>query len=178
MIGVDGQVGPLLESALDDLVTLGWVNAEHRASIPLVYELADTGLGWYRYHHHHLHVSMNPVYDFVAIAELTPQTLNRASRGKVVTARVELDDVGLDATDIDVGSVALILDDHTMLYAVPGCSAITDFNLNGIPDLTLKFDRQALLEALGDGTVEVTLTGSALGWFFQETDTIRIRGSR
>jgi hypothetical protein len=178
VIGVDGLVGLLLEDALDDLVDLGWIDAELRESIPLAYELEDNGWGWYRFHHHHLHISMSPVYDFVAIAELTPPKLNRHSEGKWVTAHVELDDVGLDAFDIDEGSVALILDGHTMLNCEPDHWDIADFNQNGTPDLTVKFDRQTLIETLGQGWSEVTLTGSAQGWFFQETDTIRVQSGK
>jgi hypothetical protein len=59
VVGVDGQVGPLLESALDQLVESGWLDAGQRARIPLTYEETPEGRGWYLHHHHHMHFSMS-----------------------------------------------------------------------------------------------------------------------
>jgi len=143
----------------------------------LAYEVEDTGLGWFYFHHHHTHVSMNPVCDMVSIADLKPDTLNRASRGRYITAHVELDE-GLNATHIDTDTVALILDGHTMLYAEPGHSEVSDYNDNGVADLTVKFDRQAVLESIGNDQVEISITGLAGAQFFQESDTIRVIGQR
>ena len=72
VIGVDGQVGLVLEATLDELVTLGWIDEELRASIPLVYELVDEGLGWYYYHHNHMHISMLPDLTDVLEQSQTP----------------------------------------------------------------------------------------------------------
>ena len=177
VIGVDGQVGLALEDALDILVELGWIDSDLRESIPLAYEVEDTGLGWYYYHHGHMHISMNLVHDIVSRAELKPDTLHRKSQGRFVTAHIELDD-GLDASQIDVSSVALILDGHTMLYAEPRHASISDYNHNGIADLMVKFDRQEVLESIDGGSVEISITGLADGQFFQETDTIRVLGER
>ncbi len=58
VIGVDGQIGPLVDDALDELVQSGWIDAEYRERIPLVYEMENEGMGWFRFHHHHLHISM------------------------------------------------------------------------------------------------------------------------
>ncbi len=58
VVGVDGQIGLLLEPALDQLVTLGWIDEVLRESIPLAYEVVDHGYGWYRFHHTHMHMSM------------------------------------------------------------------------------------------------------------------------
>ncbi len=58
VVGVDGQIGLLLELALDQLVTLGWIDEVLRESIPLAYEVVDHGYGWYRFHHTHMHMSM------------------------------------------------------------------------------------------------------------------------
>ena len=59
VIGVDGQIGPVIDAALDHLVHAGWLTPDQRLDIPLVYETSDTGLGWFQYHHHHLHVGMH-----------------------------------------------------------------------------------------------------------------------
>jgi hypothetical protein len=58
VVGVDGQIGLLLEPALDQLVTLGWIDEGLNDIIPLAYEVVDQGHGWYRFHHAHMHISM------------------------------------------------------------------------------------------------------------------------
>jgi hypothetical protein len=176
VIGVDGQIGPVLEEALDALVEAGWLDAGLRESIPLAYEVEDTGLGWYYFHHHHMHISMNPVYDIVTSAELQPHTLNRQSEGNFLTAHIEFDEA-YDASEIDISSVALILNGHTMQAAEPANVRISDYNENGVADLTVKFDRQEALESIGNGFVEIAVTGLIDGVFFQESDTIRVLGS-
>ena len=182
VIGVDGKIGPVLEGAFDELVAMGWIEAGLRDSIPLAYEIEDTGRGWFLFHHHHLHLSTYPVFDFVAQAKLQPETLSRASQGKWITAYIELEEYfdvlgqSFDATMIDPQSVALNLDGHTLLYAEASPSEIGDFNLNGIADLMVKFDRRAVLDAIDDGEVEISITGVADGYFFQEVDAIRVLG--
>jgi hypothetical protein len=58
VIGVDGQIGPVLDSALDQLAEAGWIDEDLRDQIPLSYETIYEGLGWFRFHHHHMHISM------------------------------------------------------------------------------------------------------------------------
>jgi hypothetical protein len=60
VIGVDGQVGPVLEAALDQLVRAGWIDSGLRAQIPLAYEVTNEGMGWFLHHHHHMHISRQP----------------------------------------------------------------------------------------------------------------------
>ena len=175
VIGVDGKIGPILEEALDALVEIGWLETELRESIPLVYEVEDTGMGWYYHHHGHMHISMNPVYDIVSAFELNPQTLNIKNKGNFVTAYIEFDE-GYEVSQIDSNSTALILNGHNMLYAQPQDMEITDYNNNGIDDLTVKFCRQTMLELVDEGDIEISITGSLDGVYFQETDTIRIIG--
>ena len=150
VIGVDGQVGLVLEEALDDLVSLGYIDSDHREAIPLVYEVDNQGWGWYYFHHHHMHVSMNPLYEIVSEVEIQPETLNRKSEGKYITGYIELIEE-LDINLLDISTVELVVDGFT---AVPASRAeVSDYNDNGIPDLTLKFDRQQVTEAIGTGTV-------------------------
>jgi hypothetical protein len=172
VIGVDGQVGLVLEEALDDLVELGYIDADHRESIPLAYEVENQGYGWYYFHHHHMHLSMKPLYDMGAIVDMKPESLNSKSQGKYITGYVELG-YGLDVNNLDISTVKLIVDGHT---AVPVSNAVvSDYNENGIPDLTLKFDRQLVTESIDTGTVEVALTGAYYGYYyFQESDTITV----
>lgn len=192
VVGVDGQIGLILdgtditEGTFDELVDMEWINPDLRNTIPLAYEVEDTGRGWFRFHHHHLHASMNHVHDIVSSVEINPVTLNRYSRGKKITVHMEFIE-GIDIFQIDpnyVQSVALILNGHTMLYAQPEDWETSDYNENGIADLTVKFDRAEVLESIGEGNVELSIIGMAgamvdddlYGILFQESDTINVIG--
>lgn len=59
VIGVDGRVGPPVESALTQLCGAGWVSGTACTANRITYEVTDGGAGWYRFHHHHLHVSVS-----------------------------------------------------------------------------------------------------------------------
>lgn len=54
VVGVDGRIGPILEGELERLCEKGISDC---TPVPLAYEATDTGLGWFRNHHHHMHVS-------------------------------------------------------------------------------------------------------------------------
>ena len=173
VIGVDGQAGPVLEDALDELVFLDWIEAGLREAIPLAYEVVDTGLGWFRFHHHHMHISMNPVYDILSGMDLRPEELDRKSRGRWLTAYLELVE-GHDVSLIDPAQVALVVDNHTVLYAHRRRARIGDYDQDGTADLMVKFDRRRVLEAIGMDEVELTLTGIVSGVFFQGTDAVSV----
>jgi len=174
VVYVDWMVGPILDDALDDMVSLGWIDAEHRANIPLGYYAEGDEEQEYLFHHHHMHVSMNHLYDIVTMVEITPDTLNRKSQGQFVTAHIELL-AGLDASDIDLSTVVLIVDGHSMVPALEGHAEISDHNANGIPDLTVKFERKPVIETIGNGTAEVAVVGSVYGYFFQGSDMLKVK---
>ena len=54
VVGVDGQIGPVLESALAQLCADGVTDC---TPVPLAYETTDQGLGWFSFHQHNMHVS-------------------------------------------------------------------------------------------------------------------------
>ncbi len=180
VVGVDGQIGLVLDGAeseigtLDELVNKGWIDPIHRNYIPLAYEVEDEGWGWFRFHHHDMHASMNPVSNIVSSVKLKPNTLNKKSRGKKFTAFIEFNE-DIDAFQINMNSVGLILNGHTMLWAQPEDIEFSDFNENGIDDLTIKFDRQVVKESIGDGDVEISITGLVDNQFFQESDMVRVK---
>lgn len=60
VIGVDGQVGALVENAMPSLCSTGWLPAKACTAMnsKLAFEVTDTGMGWYLFHHHHLHLSV------------------------------------------------------------------------------------------------------------------------
>ena len=60
VIGVDGQVGPVVVSALATLCETGWLSGDQCDSGALQYETTNGGSGWYHFHHHHAHLSLYP----------------------------------------------------------------------------------------------------------------------
>jgi hypothetical protein len=58
VVGVDGYVGPLMESAITQLCRAGWLSGRPCTNLRLAYEVTNEGRGWYNFHHHHLHVSL------------------------------------------------------------------------------------------------------------------------
>ena len=58
VIGVDGKIGPLVSEAVSILCADGWFPHSNCNSAPIAYEVVDEGMGWYRFHHHHMHLSL------------------------------------------------------------------------------------------------------------------------
>jgi hypothetical protein len=66
-----------------------------------------------------------------------------------------------------------------MLYAEPGTVTFSDYDDNGITDITAKFDRQQVAQAVASGEVEIAITGLIDGqYFFQTSDTIFVLGHK
>jgi len=61
VIGVDGQVGPSVESAITQLCARGWLTNSACTNPQLTYETTDMNRGWYHFHHHHMHVRITSV---------------------------------------------------------------------------------------------------------------------
>jgi len=106
-----------------------------------------------------------------ALADVDPNTLNAGAPGRWVTAYVELP-AGLNPADI-------VLETVRALGTVPAdisVDVVGDFNLNGVPDRTLKFDRGTFLQALpDDDSVHVVITGEVRDMTtFVAQDDIRI----
>jgi hypothetical protein len=61
VIGVDGRIGPLIDSATDQLCEAGFLDgpACNRRTRAIAYEEEDAGRGWFRFHHHHWHISLS-----------------------------------------------------------------------------------------------------------------------
>lgn len=59
VIGVDGQIGPLLVAEAKKLQGQGLLTGAIATafSSKLAYEVTNTGKGWFQFHHHHLHLS-------------------------------------------------------------------------------------------------------------------------
>jgi len=172
VMGVDGRVGPVLVDSLDWFMDNGWVFPEFHA--PLLYEETDQGWGFFQFHHHHMHISMNRVQPILLSLQLEPETVNLKSAGKYLTAYIELVE-GFDPSLIDINTVFITVDGISTLSANQNISEVGDFDLDGIPDLMVKFDRQAIQPMLSAGWTEITLYGIADGIYFQGADTILVQ---
>jgi len=108
----------------------------------------------------------------IAKVDFDPDTLNLKSKGKWVTAYVELPE-DYDASKIDISSI--LLNGKVPTSAKP--AEIGDCDSDGISDLMVKFDRASVMELAGktipdDYVVEVE--GLVAGIRFVGIDTIRI----
>ena len=59
VIGVDGQIGPLLKAEVSKLQSKGLITAASATAFSkkVAFETTNTNMGWYYFHHHHLHLS-------------------------------------------------------------------------------------------------------------------------
>ena len=100
-----------------------------------------------------------------------PGNLNKRSKGKWITVSIELPH-GLSCEAIDVNSIAVTRVNGQRLTPAlfrTGPLEISDSNKNGIPDLTVKFDRRQLGDVLVSGPAILTVTGRLVdGTVFQE----------
>jgi hypothetical protein len=99
--------------------------------------------------------------------DLDPDVLNLGSRGKFVTARIEVEDG--HAVDIDAGTVTLGLSCdavEALKASINAAPQLGDADEDGQADLTVKFDRaavEALLSSLREGP-----TSLAVRWTYRD----------
>jgi hypothetical protein len=107
-----------------------------------------------------------------ATVEVNPRTLNLKSRGKWVTAYIELP-AGYDPEEVDVSTV--IFEGTIPAEALP--TDVGDFDEDGTPDRMVKFDRASVQAQLSPGDeVTMSIEGSLTdGTAFSGMDTIRVR---
>jgi parallel beta-helix repeat protein len=120
--------------------------------------------------------------EIVATADIIPNTLNLKSKGKWITAHIELsDDYNVSAIDRAIVMLNNTIPVDTFWLDKPFESVIGDHDDDGITDLMVKFDRQAVIEYLKtkgitDAEVTLAITGEANGMPFEVTDTIKVIG--
>lgn len=116
--------------------------------------------------------------------DINPDTLNLRSKGKWITAYIELPE-GYDVSQIDINTVMLNYivsaeNDPKYGFVKSFESRIGDYDRDGISDLMVKFDRAMVQELLQDaeGVVELIITGEVIynkvPILFQGTDIIKI----
>jgi len=117
-----------------------------------------------------------------AVVDMKPEALNLRSRGKWITAYIELRE-GYDVANINVSTT--MLNDTIPVELKP--TAIGDYDSDGIPDLMVKFNRQPVINYILSNidldklyeerfmTVTLTITGYLNdGTPFQGSTAIRI----
>ncbi|MFX1445791.1 MAG: nitrous oxide reductase family maturation protein NosD, partial [Promethearchaeota archaeon] len=106
-----------------------------------------------------------------ATIDIDPDTLNLKSKGKFITAYIELQE-GYDVCNIDISTVMI----QESIPAAPSPTDIADYDDDGIPDLMVKFDRTSVQLSLSPGeAVEITIDGSLIdGTYFSGTAYIRV----
>jgi hypothetical protein len=104
-----------------------------------------------------------------ATLDINPDTLNLKSKGKWITAYIELPE-GYNVNDIDISTVKL----NNKIEAELHPTEIGDYDTDGIPDLMVKFDRQELIATLSVGEATLTITGKVNETLFEGSDTIRV----
>ena len=103
-----------------------------------------------------------------------PRVLNKSVSGKYVTVSIEPTPAA-PPSDIDVSSILL---NGTVAVAPGAPVTIGDFDGDGIPDLTVRFDRSAVNAILGTGSaVPITITGVIAGDCFTGTQGIKVLSS-
>jgi len=95
-----------------------------------------------------------------ATVDVNPQTLNLRSRGRWITACIELPE-GYNVSDINVSSMLL---NGTVPVDLNAPIAIGDYDEDGVPDLMVEFNRSetilyVLSEGVNYGNVTLTLSG-------------------
>ncbi|UCG36305.1 MAG: LamG domain-containing protein, partial [Candidatus Bathyarchaeota archaeon] len=84
-----------------------------------------------------------------ASVDIDPDTLNLKSNGQWIIAHIELPG-DHDVSAIDVASIALTVEGQDFAVDPAASTAIGDYDLDGISDLAVKFDRVAVRNHLGE----------------------------
>jgi parallel beta-helix repeat protein len=112
-----------------------------------------------------------------ATIDVDPDNLNLGSKGKWVTAYIELPE-GYDVSNINVSTIML---NNTISMDLEAPIEIGDYDNDTIPDLMVKFDRATvcnfiLSKGIRYGNVTLVLSGKFYdGTLFEGYDTIRVR---
>ena len=106
-----------------------------------------------------------------ATLDIDPDTLNLNSGGNWITCYIEFPE-SYNVSDINISTILL----NETVPAESHPTNISDYDNDGIPDLMVKFDRQAVQDILEVGdNVEITVTGELIDeTMFEGTDYIRV----
>ncbi len=117
-----------------------------------------------------------------ATIDVDPDTLNLRNGGQRVMCYIELPE-GYDLSDFGISTILLNDTISVSLLDVPAPDAVPteigDYDGDGIPDLTVAFDRKMVSEfilsrGIADGCATLTITGEVAGTPFRGEDTIEV----
>ena len=110
-----------------------------------------------------------------ALIDVNPDNFNLESHGKWATVYIEFaDNCPIDIGQIDADTVILNVNGYD-ISAETKPYGIGDYDLDGIPDLMLKFNRQILQSHMFMGSEELTVSGTADGNDFQGSDMVSVK---
>jgi len=119
------------------------------------------------------------VVDIQATVDIDPDTLNLKSKGKWITCYIEIPE-DYDVADIDRTTILLngTIPVDEKWIEIPIESVIGDYDDDGILDLMVKFDREAVKDLFAGlpipGNYVLEVTGEVAGIPFRGSDTIRV----
>lgn len=139
-------------------MTGGWIYTGK-----IIVESSDAGSKWINITIYLGHIT--------ATIDIDPDTLNLKNKGKWITCYIELPD-GYNVTNITVSTILL----NDVVPAEDHPTNISDYDNDSIPDLMVKFDRQAVQDILEAGdNVEIIVAGELIdGTYFSGIDIIRV----
>jgi hypothetical protein len=110
--------------------------------------------------------------------EYKPETLNFKSKGRWITAYIELPE-DYDADMIDITTVKIVKIDgivlYTPIFAETSPTDIGDYDHDDLPDIAVKFSRKELIKHLSSGDCSITIAGRLMDQTgFQGVDIIRV----
>lgn len=108
-----------------------------------------------------------------AIIDVDPNKFNLESNGKWATVYIEFPDTcTYDVGQIDLSGVVLSVNGYSI--SAESNYSISDYDLDGVPDLNVKFSRQSMQARMFIGLEELTVSGTADGAKFAGSDTVSV----
>ncbi len=104
-----------------------------------------------------------------ATVDIDPDTLNLRSQGRWITAYIELPS-GFDLASVNVNTITL----EGVVPAEPHPTEVGDHDGDGVPDLMVKFDREAVQALLEPSEATLTVTGNWHAVLFKGGGAVRV----
>jgi len=118
------------------------------------------------------------ILPIAATVNIDPDTLNLGSKGKWITAYIQLPE-GYGAAEINAttillnGTISPVLDPKYGFVTNSG-EYLIDHNNDGILERMVKFDREQAIAMLGEGQATLTITGTVNSALFEGSDAINV----
>ncbi len=145
---------------------LGFRLKSHRKRSPVTvkFRVSSNDLYSYNWHANKLGPAVAGEVTFVpapiiAWIDIDPNLLKAKSKGKWLTAYIELINPAFNVADIKVASVKL----NGKVSAEPKPATVGDYDKDGYKDLMVKFDRAKVIAALNKGLALVRISGMVKG---------------